>query len=516
MKPLILALALAAAMPAQAGEREQLEALRATTQAIIDALVEKGILTDEAAKALVKQAEDKGQEKADAAIKAEAAAGVVRVPYIPEVVKREIREQLRQEVVAQAKTERWGDVNAVPEWVDRLKWEGDIRVRYQEDIFASDNDIGTNFITQPYGLGTAANPINTSEDRSRTRVRARLGLLAKVSDSVSAGFRLTTGNTSDPVSTNQTLGVSGNKYSLVLDRAYGKAKPADWLEITAGRIPNPFFSTDLVWDDDLNFDGVAAGFKPWANRTMTAKPFFTVGVFPLQEVQSSNTNKAKDKWLFAAQGAVDWRSGAYSSWRIGVSYYDYRNIKAVKDDISGDALYEYSDSILSYRQKGNTVFQVAPVDKTDAYGLAADYRVINLTAMTDLSYFDPVHVIFSADVVKNVGYDQAEVASLLGSAHEAKTQGWMFKTTVGKPSVSLSGDWQAYFGYRYLERDAVLDAFTDSDFNLGGTNSKGYFIGGLYGLDRNTWLSLKWQSASEIDGLKYSVNVMQVDLNAKF
>ena len=49
IKPLVLALALAGAFPAHAGEREQLEALRETTLAILDALVEKGILTKEAA-----------------------------------------------------------------------------------------------------------------------------------------------------------------------------------------------------------------------------------------------------------------------------------------------------------------------------------------------------------------------------------------------------------------------------------------------------------------------------------
>lgn len=517
IKPLIAALAVAGAisgaMPAQAGEREQLEALRETTLAILDALVQKGILTDEAAKNLVKQAEQKGQEQSEAAAKAD--AGVVRVPYIPEVVKREIREQIRQEVVAQAKNERWGDVNAVPEWVERLKWEGDLRLRYQGDLYAGDNAPGVAFSAAPYGLGSASSPINTDGDRDRLRVRARLGLLAKVTDSLSAGFRITTGNTSDPVSTNQTLGTSANKFSLVLDRAYGKAKPWDWLEVSGGRIPNPFFGTDLVWDDDLNFDGVAATFKPWPRESMTAKPFFTVGAFPMQEVQSSSTNKAKDKWLFAAQTGLDWRSGAYSRWRFGLAYYDFRNMKAVQDNTI-DGIYDSADSILSYRQKGNTVFEVAPVDKAGLYGLAADYRMVNLTAMGDMDYFDPIHVILSADIVKNVGYDASRVAALLGTSYQARTLGWTAKLTVGKPSITLPGDWQAFMGYRYLERDAVLDAFTDSDFGLGGTNSKGYYIGGSYGLDRNTWLSVKWLSANEIDGLKFGVDVLQVDVNAKF
>lgn len=509
----ILALSgLIALPPVHAGEREDLETLRETTRALIEALVEKGILTREAAEGMIKQAEDKGREKAAAAAKAE--TGVVRVQYVPESVKREIREQIRQEVVAQAKTERWGDVNAVPDWVSMLKWEGDLRVRQQSDLFAGDNAPPAFF----QASGTDID--NTSEDRYRWRIRARLGLSASLTEFVSGGLRITTGNTTEPVSTNDTLGKTGNKYSLVLDRAFIKVKPWDWFNASAGRIPNPFFSTDLVWDKDLNFEGVAATFKPWPHEIMTAKPFFTVGAFPLQEVESSDTNKAGDKWLYAAQAGLDWRSGGFTRWRFGLAYYDYRNLAGVRNPNPLTGFYD--STAPQFRQKGNSLYVI----DTDAnnngaaddpvWGLAADYRLLNFTAMADLAHFDPVHVILSGDIVKNIGYDDQEMQSRMGAGYSNKTLGWSAKLTVGKPSIELPGDWQVFAGYRYLERDAVLDAFTDSDFRLGGTDAKGYFLGGSYGLDRNTWLSAKWMSADEIDGLPYGVDVMQVDLNAKF
>ena len=72
------------------------------------------------------------------------------------------------------------------------------------------------------------------------------------------------------------------------------------------------------------------------------------------------------------------------------------------------------------------------------------------------------------------------------------------------------------FDYRYLQRDAVLDAFTDSDFHLGGTDTQGYRITGLYGLTKNLWMRARWMSATEIDGPPLSIDVLQVDLNAKF
>ncbi|MEQ1592646.1 MAG: putative porin [Thiobacillaceae bacterium] len=517
IKPLVLALSLGFALPAQAGdERTELETLRATTQAILDALVEKGILSADAVEGLVKQAEQKAKENAAANARPEDAPGVIRVPYIPESVKREIREQLRQEVVAQAKTEQWGDVNAVPEWIGRLKWSGDIRVRYQNDLFAAGNSPGTDFVFEPYGLGSTISPVNTTEDRQRLRVRARLGLDAKVSDSVSAGFRITTGNITDPVSTNQTLGTDFNKYALVLDRAFVKAQPWDWMSVSGGRMPNPFFSTDLVWDDDLNFEGASATFNPWIHSDSDGKPFFTVGAFPLREVESSAVNLAQDKWLLGAQAGLDWKMDANTRWRFGLAYYDYRKIAAVRDPVDGDGFYGYADSVLKARQKGNTMFEVSPVDSSGLYGLAADYKLVNLTGTVDLAHFEPLHVILDGDAVKNIGYDEAKVNSRLLTPQQARTLGLQAKVTVGWPSIQNKGDWQAYLGYRRLERDAVLDAFADSDFRLGGTNNKGFFVGGSYGLDRNTWLSFKWLSADQIDGLPFSVDVMQVDLNAKF
>lgn len=518
IKPLAVALSLAFALPAQAGsEREQLETLRATTLAILDALVKKGVLSADVAQDLVKQAEKKGREAAAANVQAEAEAtpGMVRVPYIPEIVKRQISEQIRQEVVAQAKTEQWGDVNAVPEWVSRFKWSGDIRLRYQDDLYAKGNASGYDFIDAPYGLGSNSDPVNTQTDQQNLRLRARLGLAVKVSDAVSAGFQLTTGNTTNPVSTNQTQGNEFNKYALVLDRAFVKAQPWDWLAVSGGRMPNPFFSTDLVWDADLNFDGVAATFTPWARSDRSGKPFFTLGAFPLKSVQSSATNLAADKWLVAGQAGLDWKMDGETRLRFGLAYYDYRHIAAVPDP-AVDGLYDYTASILTSQQKGNTRFQVAPIDSPNLYGLAADYSLVNLTATLDLAHFDPIHVILDGDVVKNVGYDKAKVDALLGTPQAARTLGWQTKVTVGWPSMQNQGDWQAFIGYRHLERDAVLDAFADSDFRLGGTNNKGYFIGGSYGVDRYSWVSARWMSADQIDGLPFSVDVLQVDFNAKF
>ena len=61
-----------------------------------------------------------------------------------------------------------------------------------------------------------------------------------------------------------------------------------------------------------------------------------------------------------------------------------------------------------------------------------------------------------------------------------------------------------------------MDAFVDSDFGLGGTNLKGYFIGGNVGVADNVWATLRYMSANNIAGAPYAVDIVQLDLNAKF
>jgi len=70
--------------------------------------------------------------------------------------------------------------------------------------------------------------------------------------------------------------------------------------------------------------------------------------------------------------------------------------------------------------------------------------------------------------------------------------------------------------YRYIQSDAVVDAFTDSDFGLGGTNLKGYFFGANLAVSTNVWLTARWMSANQVAGPPYAVDIAQVDLNAKF
>lgn len=510
-----------AAVPAAyASERESMEQLRTTTLNLIQLLVEEGVLSKDKAETLIKQAEAAKQPAApEKAEIQQGDANVVRVQYVPKFVQDQIREEIKQEVMARAQAEGWAAPGTIPGWLDRIEWAGDLRLRYELDKFSKANTLPNVFKSS----STRNSSIdNTTVDRDRLRVRARLGANVKINDWLSGGIRMTTGSTSDPVSPNQTLNTKDSKYLLSLDRAFLKAKPRSWLTFNGGRFTNPFFSTDLVWDSDLAFDGIAAGFSPRLSDSWSV--FSTFGAFPIEEVQASDTNKTRDKWLIGAQAGLEWKSASQSSVKFGVALYDFKHIEGGGVNVLNGVDSTYNGTVTSFRQKGNNTFDInkdgaascGGATTSTGCGLASKFRELNLTGQIDLATFNPVHVIFTGDYVRNLGFDPQEILRRTNNTYKKENQGYQFKLTVGMPDVLLRNDWQVFGAYKRLEADAVVDAYTDSDFHLGGTDTKGWIVGGSYGLEKNTSLGLRWISANEISGLPLAIDVLQLDLNAKF
>lgn len=553
-----------------AGEKEDLTVLRNTVVNLLQNLVEQGIMSQEQANALVENAKQEAAKEV-AQSEDEVPSDVVRVPYVPQIVKDEIRQQVREElrqevvseVVAHAKTERWGVKDSLPGWLNRIKISGDVRVRGQEDIYDDSNveagagpylDFQELNESGPFSGATLGSVganggqgfINTSENRTRQRIRARLNLDAKVSDRFSAGLRMTTGSTSNPVSTNQTLGEGGSPKDIVLDRAFIKYKARgdrDWLEMSAGRIANPWVSTDLVWDDDLNFEGVAGTLKfpigggdgLYALTENNKEIFLTMGAFPLNEFGRSSE---RDKWLLGGQIGTSLTFSNQSKLTLAAAYYDFKKVQADQSPRDFD---EFEASAPESLQKGNSLFLLTNDpdgipgngDELGLFGLAPDFNMVNITGSLDLANFAPHHLILTADYVKNIGYDSDDVNDRVLADISEKTTGYHFRIDYGWPRVSQFGNWNVFAAYKYLERDAVFDAFTDSDFHLGGTDAQGWEMGGNYGIGQNTWLSLTWRSADEIDGpavggvgecgpdimeefCNLGIDVLQLDLNTKF
>ncbi|PZQ88590.1 MAG: hypothetical protein DI534_10500 [Leifsonia xyli] len=571
---------------------------------LVNLLVKQGVLTQEQADGLIKQAEDEAyvarQAARDANAKAEEAArqagaaqaaasppGTKRVTYVPDYVKKQIRDEIREEVMSKAEKEGWASPGKYPEWAERIRFFGDMRARYEMVSYPKGNapdfvNFGAINGGAPYDVSpanTAFPPyFNTAEDRNRFRLRARVGLEADVTENFTAGFRIATGENNSPVSTNQSFGANGgdfSKYALWLDRAYVAWRPFDSarvvvddglvsklaaprentreLTIYFGRFDNPFFTnTELVWDSDLGFDGVAA--KASYELSNGLRPFVAAGAFPIyntdlnagfnldQDNNFPSKSKSHDKYLFGGQLGLGGQVAEDYSFKVAASFFDFSNVKGKLSSpcfvSSASTVCDTDITRPSFAQKGNTyrpLRNIVPYEGNDFgqsnqyqyYGLASDFRTLVLAGQIDLARFDPIHVTLDGEFVKNLAFNKSQVSKVAvnnlgpvdanGDSHfVGGDTGWAAMLTVGHKEIKKLWDWKVHVGYRRLESDATVDAFTDSDFGLGGTNLKGYTIGGSLGLADNVWASAKWMSADSVAGAPYSVDILQLDLNAKF
>ncbi len=563
---------------------------------LINLLVKQGVLTEEQSAALIKQADDEAyvarQAVRDAAAKADGAEkkastaadavsppGTKRVTYVPEIVKQQLREDIKRDVMAKAEKENWASPGKYPEWAQRIRFSGDVRVRYEGDFFPKGNDpysaVNYHAINNgsPYntlGSGPNWNPYfwptyNTDQDRNRARLRARLAVDADLFGGFSAGMRIATGDSNSPVSFNQTLGGSGgnfSKYGIWLDRAFIKYTAWSDLTFQAGRFDNPFFhATDLVHHRDLGFDGFAVqarhevvpGITPFA--IAGAFPIFNTGLNVGSSLDVTNIDaipgkaRSHDKWMFGGQLGSNVHVDPDIEFTFAAAYYDFTNVQGRLSSpcyVFGTA--DFCDTDLtrpSFAQRGNTYMALRNIipqydsgnnllAQYQYFGLASAFRNVVVSGKLDLGHFHPVHIILDGEYVRNVAWNRDDIAAKVLAnpipagptagctsipclpVYTGGNQGWLARMTVGHRQLRELWDWSASVGYKYLESDAVIDAFTDSDFGLGGTNLKGYFVGGNLALGPNVWATARWMSANQVAGAPYAVDIFQLDLNARF
>ena len=564
---------------------EMLKVKKSTFVNLVDLLVQRGVINKEEGSGLVTaaqqeaaseekrssaiaNAEQKSTEPAVASDTGKNGGKVKHVSYVPEFVKKEIRDQVRAELKGEvvtdvkkdAKSEGWGIPGALPEWVAAINPSFDVRIRFADEFYGKDN-VAEPF-SGPYDYlqinkdgGVAAANIkneallNNKKDRLRLRERLRLGFEAKLADGLKAGIRLATSNINNPVSNDQTLGNTGQSYQLAIDRAflqydYVDNKGNDWFSLYGGRILNPFVSTDVVFDPDLSFEGVAGSFRYHFNQddpklrgyhapSPTSRfgvnqgqqspdsVFMTLGAFPIQDVNFSTA----DKWLYAGQIGADWLVFDKSRLNFATSYYEFTNINARYNSATGNG-HENDWTAPQFIQKGNSMVAITDdasgqggvcTDTTGClFGLASGFKIFNTTAMLDYAGFGDTHVLFTADYAKNLGFNRQRILTQFNQDIKPRTDAYQARIDIGHPEIKRFGNWSVNLAYRYVERDAVLDAFTDSVFHQGGTDAKGWVLGTQYGLAKNTWLNLRWFSTDAIDGPKYSVDTLNLDLNARF
>jgi hypothetical protein len=318
-------------------------------------------------------------------------------------------------------------------WVENMKISGDLRYRY-EGIDSQSKNKWTDSI-------------------NRNRLRARIGLYDKINDDVDLGFRIATGSSSDPVSTNQTEQDAFSKKPIWLDLAYFDWHPGDikGFDFIGGKMPRPFYrvgDNQLIWDDDLNPEGLAAKYKLSLNDSLEA--YINGGGF---WVGHPDTTTAQETSLWGIQGYLKNTFEDKSYLLGGLGFYSYGNIKDQNDLTK---LWKGSSSFF-----GNT-------------SVAGDYKygfdIVEGFAEYGAKIADYPIAVYG-DVARNT------------DAPSGKNNAWLVGAMFNK--AKDPGSWQIGYNYRDIESDAVVGQFNDSDFNGGGTNAKGHWFNFTYQLAKN-------------------------------
>ena len=256
-----------------------------------------------------------------------------------------MRDQIQQELMAQAREEKWSE-KQYPEWTSKFRPFGDLRFRSDSTFFPDGNDNTGSFPNfnaintgAPFDTsGTQFSPqYNVDQDRNRTRIRARAGAEIMLGEGFNAGLRIASGSDNSPTSTNQSLGGSGgnfSKYAIWLDRAFlsYEAGPGDGEELTffVGRFDIPFLSTEMHWDEDVGFDGLALRGKVRVNDCVST--FFSAGYFPVFNTDfnfaSNQPEKfeSTDKWLTGLQAGIEWKPMEDLTAKLAVAYYGFDGV----------------------------------------------------------------------------------------------------------------------------------------------------------------------------------------------
>ncbi|MEK6567298.1 MAG: putative porin [Candidatus Omnitrophota bacterium] len=381
------------------------------------------------------------------------------------ILDRQESIKLKSEIAEDEKIVREeGLKQSLPAWVREMKLKGDFRLRYQYEK----------------KKGSNTNAGNTTE-RDRARIRFRLGAETKVNDQTKVLFGLATGGT-DPRSTNQTLENSFELKDIRLDYVYGEYAPFSWASFLGGRMKNPLWEPgDLLWDTDVNPEGLAAKFKGKVNNRL--ETYLNTGAFVLDENAA-----ASDPWIFVLQPGLKWKVNDKTTLNVANAYYGSSQVRgAILDHSAGSNTNNGRRGLL--------------------YGLSA------FSPSVELAVKDPLQFM-------GIGLPYASFFGEYAHNLPSADSGYLAGLKIGHEKVSNARQWQLRYFYTMLATNAWLDTLPDSDRYGGRTGIRGHELLLTYGLGKNWSLDLDYYrtdlTTTHADTAAKTENLFQADLNFKF
>ena len=372
--------------------------------------------------------------------------------------------QAQQEAVAnQVKKSDLSAFEQKVAWAAKTEFKGDVRVR-QETVKIDGESDGKN--------------------KDRQRIRARLGAYTEINPQVNTGIRIATGGGDDARSTNQDLDNYFDKKQLWLDQAYIDYHPTAVkdLHLIGGKMPQPWVSMgDVIWDSDINPEGLAATYKHNLGNS-GIEMFGSAGYYTLKDnVDGEGVQFRNDLSLYAGQLGARFAPTDSLKVTLGGSVYSYNNDKDSACPTTGTKTTPCALAV-----NGNS---------TDEFRLYEGFGQVDIANL-------PVPLSLYGQYVHNAATDSdQDNAWLVG-----------FKSKLNAFSLD--------YNYRDIQRNAVVGAFTDSDFANGTTGSRGHKVKVGYEIDKNfgvgvTYFLTKadYATTTQKDA---NANTLQLDVEAKF
>ena len=405
-----------------------------------------------------------------------------------------------------------------------------------------------------YEYRQATTPVDGRLELDRARYAFRLGLRGQAFDDFYYGFRLDTA--SNPRSPWVTFGTStsGAPYQgpdgkstagIDVGQIYLGWKPAAWVDLTLGKMPQPLYTTPMVWDPDLNPEGAAERFKYTVGQ---ADFFATFGQFLYQDF---NPTYASGGLGFNGLTGQEGNPVFQLAWQAGVNYHFTTNISAKV----AAGIYQYVGTAVDRSPffgdpfVGEGAFTGAgtanPINGASGYGTSSSLPgnsslgfPNNQVGLDNLLVLDvPFEVNFKikslsarvfGDFAYNLDGGQRAEAAATGYANYLAQQSSVSPVTVKAfpaqrsdnkayqagvalgssdslglvyGAKSLKHAWEVRTYWQHVEQYALDPNLLDSDFFEGRGNLEGIYTAVAYGFSDNLIGTFRYGYASRINDL---------------
>jgi len=408
------------------------------------------------------------------------------------VLKTKEAEQIRAQIAKSGSHSSAGKLD-LDSSVKSLALSGDVRVRYQ---YQSKTD-ATPDTKQEMGYG----------------LRLRINADYKLSDDFFAGFGLRTGNDLKDDNTGMANGFSD--HNIGIHRAFLGWNPTPGVTLIAGKQANPFYTTDLVWDEDINPSGFSQ--KIDLNKTLGVSGIdltLVSGQFVVADNTEYDPNhrQNRDAFLWQTQLIAGIELGGGAKLTIAPGYLSTNGATADSNrylDVNGD-----STDVLA-----NARF-VGPDPVLNPQNTLNDVQVLLLPG--DISgEVAGIKAKFEWDFAYNfAGRDRAFFNDKVANPRSTDKLSWLLGVRLGENKKK--GDWSAFVNYRRVGV-GTANILRDNEFADGDSNMQGVKVGGAYSLGDSATVGVNYfrfnqiRSETPYTGIGFDKgDLFQLEVGVKF